>query len=86
MDRLFPNKTFTDFGPNYLHPFAGSVPVTQIHGKRVAILRDRARQLAPKKPGVYGMIDVHGELIYVGKAKNLRTRLFSYFRTRSRDA
>jgi excinuclease ABC subunit C len=31
------------------------------------------------------MVDAHGELIYVGKAKSLRTRLLSYFRTRSRD-
>ena len=31
------------------------------------------------------MIDCRGRLIYVGKAKNLRTRLLSYFRESSRD-
>jgi excinuclease ABC subunit C len=31
------------------------------------------------------MVDTHGELIYVGKAKTLRVRLLSYFRPRSRD-
>ena len=31
------------------------------------------------------MLDQHGELIYVGKAKSLRRRLLSYFRTKSRD-
>jgi excinuclease ABC subunit C len=31
------------------------------------------------------MIDLHGELVYVGKAKNLRARLLTYFRPRSRD-
>src|SRR5206468_7403517 len=31
------------------------------------------------------MIDKPGELLYVGKAKCLRARLLSYFRTRSRD-
>jgi excinuclease ABC subunit C len=31
------------------------------------------------------MLDAHGVLIYVGKAKSLRTRLLSYFRPRSRD-
>jgi excinuclease ABC subunit C len=31
------------------------------------------------------MVDAHGELIYVGKAKSLRVRLLSYFRRRSRD-
>jgi excinuclease ABC subunit C len=31
------------------------------------------------------MVDAHGELIYVGKAKSLRLRLLSYFRPKSRD-
>lgn len=30
-------------------------------------------------PGVYGMIDGEGQLIYVGKSKTLRNRLLSYF-------
>ena len=29
--------------------------------------------------GVYRMIDVNGEIIYVGKAKNLKNRVNSYF-------
>jgi excinuclease ABC subunit C len=32
------------------------------------------------------MVNPKGELIYIGKAKCLRTRLLSYFRTKSRDA
>jgi excinuclease ABC subunit C len=43
------------------------------------------RRDCPRLPGVYGMIDAGGELIYVGKAKNLRGRLLSYFRPKSRD-
>src|SRR5262249_22454823 len=39
-----------------------------------------------RRPGVYGMLDRHGDLVYVGKAKSLRTRLLNYFRPRSRDA
>ena len=34
----------------------------------------------PNKPGIYRMINKKGETIYVGKAKNLRSRLQSYFR------
>lgn len=34
----------------------------------------------PKKPGVYQMKDKDGEVIYVGKAKNLYNRVRSYFR------
>ncbi len=33
----------------------------------------------PENPGVYLMLDKDGEIIYVGKAKNLRKRLRQYF-------
>jgi excinuclease ABC subunit C len=33
----------------------------------------------PESPGVYRFRDGHGRVIYVGKAKNLRSRLNSYF-------
>ena len=33
----------------------------------------------PKLPGVYEFVDPMGTVVYVGKAKNLRTRLLSYF-------
>ena len=33
----------------------------------------------PQQPGIYKYFDTHNELLYVGKAKNLRKRVGSYF-------
>ncbi len=35
--------------------------------------------LLPDKPGIYQFIDKSGNIIYIGKAKNLRKRVSSYF-------
>jgi hypothetical protein len=41
-------------------------------------LGDAFFKAIPKNPGVYSMFGEAGELLYVGKAKNLKTRLASY--------
>jgi len=35
------------------------------------------------RPGVYQMLDAHGEIIYIGKAKNLKNRVATYFNNKA---
>ena len=43
------------------------------------VIRDFVTRL-PGKPGVYRMVDAKGDVIYVGKARNLKNRVSSYTR------
>jgi excinuclease ABC subunit C len=81
MSALFPPTPFADFGPSVFLPRASDSSF-RIDPCKPVKLRSQVRLLAPSRSGVYGMLDKHQELIYVGKAKNLRTRLLSYFRPR----
>jgi excinuclease ABC subunit C len=82
---LFPAETFDGFGPSKFRPFEEVIVGRKLRGKRPSRLRKGVQDHAPRLPGVYGMIDERGRIIYVGKAKNLRSRLLSYFRINSRD-
>jgi excinuclease ABC subunit C len=46
----------------------------------------RYARLAPASPGVYRMIDARGEVLYVGKAKNIRKRIIAYRRPSAHPA
>src|ERR1700716_1610986 len=45
----------------------------------------RHAKLAPSSPGVYRMIDATGDVLYVGKAKNIRKRIIAYTRPTGYD-
>jgi excinuclease ABC subunit C len=42
-------------------------------------------KLAPSQPGVYRMIDARGDVLYVGKAKNIKKRITAYARPTGLD-
>ena len=48
------------------------------------ILTDIINNL-PKKTGVYQFFDQNEKIIYVGKAKNLKNRVTSYFKSKHKD-
>lgn len=53
--------------------------ITDEHNDRLPFLRDKTSKLTVK-PGCYIMKDKTGKIIYIGKAKNLKNRVTSYFR------
>jgi excinuclease ABC subunit C len=49
-----------------------------------AVILNHAK-LAPSSPGVYRMTDANGDVLYVGKAKNIRKRITAYARPTGYD-
>ncbi|VTS07081.1 GIY-YIG nuclease family protein [Tuwongella immobilis] len=83
--RLFQPDGFSNFGTSRFRPADLTAPTTRIKPRSARMLRSAVRDACPRRPGVYGMLDRRGHLIYVGKAKSLRARLLSYFRPNSRN-
>lgn len=51
--------------------------MTKKEQDRLAVLRKRVSKV-PRDPGVYRWLDQNGNILYVGKAKDLRSRMQSY--------
>lgn len=69
--------------PELLAICAKHKPARTRRSKELPFDSDRLRDY-PTLPGVYFMKNRLGEILYVGKAKNLRNRLRSYFQKQSR--
>jgi excinuclease ABC subunit C len=75
---------FTGFGPCCLAARPQPLAEVVLPADRRAA-RKLLRRQCLATPGVYGMIDADGILIYVGKSKSLRDRLLSYFAAQPHD-
>ena len=78
MDDILRDESEIGFGPDPFNPHEPR-PLEVVGGTSADELRKRVMESCPKVPGVYGMLDRKGNLIYVGKSKSLRSRLLSYF-------
>ena len=67
-----------DPGENPAHPRAIIGLMSNASDPRIARLREKIAYF-PKTPGVYLMKDREGRVLYIGKARDLRARVTSYF-------
>lgn len=81
-DRSSPDPKSSE--QNLVSPRTADSDARSEQGSVTHSLLDKVRQL-PQKPGVYLMKDVHGRVIYIGKAKNLRNRVAHYFTRQAAD-
>jgi len=70
------------------NPTGAAAPLAPVPGiptgtaARRDALRAHIRAHAENRPGVYRMLGPAGEILYIGKSRQVRTRLLSYFRAK----
>ena len=84
MDAIWQHQPSFGFGADPFNPHAAR-SIEAVGGLKKGDLREQIIQSCPRVPGVYGMLDRTGNLIYVGKSKSLRSRLLSYFADSNAD-
>lgn len=85
LPQLFSPVPFRSFGASALLPAGSRRETHLVRSARRKKLRALVRAECPDRPGVYGMVNADGDLVYVGKSKSLRKRLLSYFSAARRD-
>ncbi|HVF12515.1 MAG TPA: GIY-YIG nuclease family protein, partial [Actinomycetota bacterium] len=65
-------------GPVGVLTFEDLISFTRV-GRKPDIGKASLAAKVPRVPGVYRFLDIRGRVLYVGKAKNLRSRVRSYF-------
>jgi excinuclease ABC subunit C len=73
---------FRGFGRSDYSPFRAQLRSLRV-AKDLAEARRTMRDKCPPAPGVYGVVDSTGELVYVGMSTALRKRLVTYFQSGS---
>ena len=63
---------------NYKTKLENHIKMAAVKNPRIDHIKEII-SIMPETPGVYQYFDEDGEIIYVGKAKNLKRRVASYF-------
>lgn len=84
MRTLFSSEPFAGLGVNRYDVVAeGATWGGMVTGDGRPALKRGIKAHCPHQPGIYAMLDANDTILYVGKAKRLRTRLLNYFRKSS---
>jgi excinuclease ABC subunit C len=76
-------QSLPESDPADAEPLAADAEQGSLADGRAAIVH--YAKLAPSRPGVYRMLDGRGDVLYVGKAKNIKKRVTAYARPTGLD-